>query len=363
MKKFQHTPLKYVCRFKSVLMSFALIPCMCYALEPQELVKTTNDCSVYERSEIVKAGLENNIKTEIAWSGDCVNGLAEGAGDLQKTSIFDQKVISISTERTKMRAGNSFGFYKFIYKSAGFNTDSLGFKYNGRFIDFSGLGLEGNDAILANTEASLPQRLSSLGPINSQIWDSGMGRLRFVGTPCAYFKNRFPECEIGGEPARDYQVYFYTFRGSNVPPHQPGTPMFEGDTLTFCPQPRVLSSCTQIAAQLSEPVVRSAENFIKESMPGVRTMEDEMRRVLAARDQEKARASAAAARDQASANSAFDAKISKAGVGELFAMGDEFKSKGDVNRARIALRQLMSRFPDHKLAAEAAAMLTEMQGR
>ena len=50
-------------------------------------------------------------------------------------------------------------------------------------------------------------------------------------------------------------------------------------------------------------------------------------------------------------------------VGELLSMADEYMSKGDRASARVALRKLMGRFPDHKLAGIAATMLSELQGK
>lgn len=367
MKKFQHSSQRqHANTLKSLFISLAFLPSFSFAQDVQELVKTTNDCSVYISSAIVKAKSVNPNKTEISWRGECINGLAEGVGDLQTTDRYGQGANVIAnrfTQRTKMRAGNIFGFSKDSFNSGSTVIVSWSFKYNDRTISFNGLGLQGDDAILANNDNNLPQRLNDVSQINKRIWDSGIGDMSFTSASCAYHKSQFPECEFGGEPAQNYQVHFYVYRAANASPRVPGAKMFEGSALTFCPQPRNLGSCAQIAAQVTEPIVRGAENFIKESMPGVRAMEGEMRKVLAARDQEKATVSAAAAREQASANAAFEAKISKAGVGELFAMADEFKSKGDLNRARAALRQLMGRFPDHKLATQAAAILTELQGQ
>ncbi|MFM2084422.1 MAG: hypothetical protein RLY95_1240 [Pseudomonadota bacterium] len=51
------------------------------------------------------------------------------------------------------------------------------------------------------------------------------------------------------------------------------------------------------------------------------------------------------------------ADIAKMNAGQLFAKADELSSSGDSAKAREVLRSLVSRFPDHPLAAQAAAQM------
>jgi hypothetical protein len=52
--------------------------------------------------------------------------------------------------------------------------------------------------------------------------------------------------------------------------------------------------------------------------------------------------------------------IAKMNAGQLFAKADELSSQGDKVKAREVLRSLVSRFPDHPLAATAAQQMTTM---
>ena len=98
-------------------------------------------------------------------------------------------------------------------------------------------------------------------------------------------------------------------------------------------------------------------------LPKVLKTEAAMDATLLGFARSKTEAAANGARKQAADSAAFNTSLERAGVGELFALADERKSKGDTQRAREALRKLMSRFPDHKLATLAAGMLTELQGK
>lgn len=53
-------------------------------------------------------------------------------------------------------------------------------------------------------------------------------------------------------------------------------------------------------------------------------------------------------------------EIAKMNAGQLFAKSDELSSSGESVKAREVLRALVSRFPDHPLAAQAAAQMAGM---
>lgn len=333
---------------KGLLIGLALVHSLSFAQNPKELFKTTNGCAVYASSTSAKA--------ERVWTGECVNGLAEGPGELQTTTSFRQ------TERTKMHLGIPFGFSKVqtVFSASELSNwpwPSLTwtFRYGNRQVVFGSLGLAGNDSLLENRDGVLPARTVGVGGLYHTLNDGKTGSLVFYKNGCGGYVSQFPECGFA-EGKQNYDIYLYAYRAA-------GTDIKSPSTYTFCPQPRNLSSCSQIEPQLTEALIRSVEQFIQESMPSVRALEGEMRTALAARDQEKASAAAAVAREQASANAAFESKLNKGGVGELFAMADEYKSKGDINRTRITLRKLMERFPDHKLAVQAANMLGDLQGK
>jgi hypothetical protein len=68
----------------------------------------------------------------------------------------------------------------------------------------------------------------------------------------------------------------------------------------------------------------------------------------------------AAAAKEAKAASDFRINIANMNAGQLFAGADEFSAKGDNAKAREVLRTLVSRFPDHPLAAAAAQQMATM---
>lgn len=62
----------------------------------------------------------------------------------------------------------------------------------------------------------------------------------------------------------------------------------------------------------------------------------------------------------AAAERAYKASLDNMNAGQLFAKADEFSSAGNSAKAREVLRTLISRFPDHALAANAANQLSGM---
>lgn len=91
------------------------------------------------------------------------------------------------------------------------------------------------------------------------------------------------------------------------------------------------------------------------------------------RDYESRLAAAESARRQAEANriaeqraaveradEAFRQGLATKNAGELFALADEQRAAGDNDKARAALRALVSRYPDHPLAVTAAQQMSSM---
>lgn len=81
--------------------------------------------------------------------------------------------------------------------------------------------------------------------------------------------------------------------------------------------------------------------------------ERQRERVLAQRAAAKRKEDEAAAAEQA-----YRASLNSLNAGELFAKADEWSSSGDKAKAREVLRALVSRFPDHPLAAQAAQQMS-----
>ena len=123
-------------------------------------------------------------------------------------------------------------------------------------------------------------------------------------------------------------------------------------------------------SQFSGPLIDRILDFVAVSLPKIRQMLTQTSAAAATSKQEMAGAASGKAEtgapkspNEENLNALLDAKLSTALVGELFAIADEYRSKGDYVRSRLALRKLVSRFPDHRLAGLAANSLTEILGK
>ena len=93
-----------------------------------------------------------------------------------------------------------------------------------------------------------------------------------------------------------------------------------------------------------------AERMAREAE--VRRVEEERQSAMrAAADQQRKSEAAAAER-------AYRESLNSMSAGQLFAKADELSSAGDKSKAREVLRTLVSRFPDHPLAATAAQQIS-----
>ena len=88
-----------------------------------------------------------------------------------------------------------------------------------------------------------------------------------------------------------------------------------------------------------------------------RKLDEEQRRREAAAQAEQSRREAAAQAEQQ-----FRASLQTMNPGQLFARADELSAQGDSARAREVQRALMSRFPNHPLAATAARQMAGESG-
>jgi TolA-binding protein len=57
----------------------------------------------------------------------------------------------------------------------------------------------------------------------------------------------------------------------------------------------------------------------------------------------------------------FKAQLTRLNAGQLYVMADEMKTAGKPAQAREALHALITRFPDHALAGNAASMLATLK--
>lgn len=348
-----------------------------WAQSSQVMVKTTMGCLVAVEAQLVEMQTKDPSSSATwNWSGNCVDGLGSGRGALvhsYKAGSGEYIYEIVTTTTGQMHQGRYYGFQKIQSQTLSNNSAMrsgprpvvFGFRYFDRQVVFSGLGLIGSDALLEPSGSATPARGFDWQRENVSIYDSKLGNLALMKVHCGLDKQKFPECGFG-EGEQKYEV----FRFWQTPPgfiYTPGTSI----NYTYCPNPRDRNSCADLATQLAKPFVESIESFLVESLPKLQDIDGETRKAgaeLAKRRAEEAAAKVKAAEQvaqaQAKAAAEFDAALDKAPVGELFAMADELKVKGgkeNTLKARLVLRKLISRFPEHKLATLAAQMLGELQ--
>lgn len=139
----------------------------------------------------------------------------------------------------------------------------------------------------------------------------------------------------------------------------------------YCPDPRTPVGCEALWREITAPLVPQVQAIQTESDAAaaatrtrvaqlMQTYDRRLAEAEAVRRQEAAQraaeAQAAAEREEAE----FQAGLKTKSAGQLFALADELRANGDVDRGREALRALVSRFPDHPLALNAAQQLSQM---
>lgn len=65
--------------------------------------------------------------------------------------------------------------------------------------------------------------------------------------------------------------------------------------------------------------------------------------------------------ERQASDKAFEKSLGKLNAGQLYTKADEMSAQGDKSKARVALRTLVSRFPNHPLAATAAQQMIAMK--
>ncbi len=135
--------------------------------------------------------------------------------------------------------------------------------------------------------------------------------------------------------------------------HEEG--LFEKSVLTVG---KKYDSTGQVAEEVNLPRDRelAAANAIATEQKRKREAE------MARQEAEMARQSAEQRKkeDALAVDAAYRNNLNSMNAGQLFAGADEFSSKGDKTKAREMLRTLVSRFPDHPLAAAAAQQMATM---
>ncbi len=304
---------------KTLAVATTIVACIwpSVALSQSMPRQTIEGCGLHGWSTL------NGTDDPASWSGDCVDGLAQGLG------IVRRKWKGLNTNGTleiksMFHRGKQFGFMHIKTLLEDGEKEHWAFNWEGKSVSIQGLGLQGDDSLLSNAADVMPRRAMVLNKLASV---GVTEKLTFMDASCFIDHKRFDGCgnEVGKQ---NFTVYFFQ-RGA-----------VGHSERFFCPIPRDKASCESLAATLVAPYVAEMEAFIRANIPAVQARIVEMQGAKA--DSER--------------------RLNTAPVGELLAMADEYMSKGNRASARVALRKLMGRFPDHKLAGVAATMLSELQG-
>jgi hypothetical protein len=108
---------------------------------------------------------------------------------------------------------------------------------------------------------------------------------------------------------------------------------------------------SNVTAQIDKPRDEQKALEAKQQADAAQQRAEQAEKQVA--EQRRRDAAAAADRD-------YRASLNSMNAGQLFAKADELSSNGDTAKAREVLRALVSRFPDHPLAAQAASQMAGM---
>lgn len=139
----------------------------------------------------------------------------------------------------------------------------------------------------------------------------------------------------------------------------------------YCPDPRTTVGCEALWREITAPLVPQVKAIQAEAATNAAAVRSRVAQLMQSYDRRLAEAEAArrqeamerAAEAQASAEkeeAEFQASLKTKSAGQLFALADELRANGDIDRGRETLRALVSRFPDHPLALNAAEQLSQM---
>jgi hypothetical protein len=326
--------------------------------------RTANDCLVVlDEIDIKPPATPESTRADVAkmlWTGVCKDGLAEGKGLLGTAEnialLKRDSWQEASRGRFTGRASISFG------------------------------GMPDISYTVGNTGVRLPLTDMPYRP----VWSNAPDDMRkavytTLGAPdglmyvalsfqCWIDRARFKNCS--GEGYFVYGVRVWRIRHPDG--HDVTEPEREGQTF-WCPNPKTPVGCEVLWNEKTAEAVSQINAFLDrfniDALAKERRLTElnatwpaeyaaleerrradaqrEIARVQAQRDAEARRL--AAERDREA--KAFQAKLSTSNAGQLFSLADELAAKGEADKARQTLRSLISRFPDHPLAATAAQQM------
>lgn len=167
-------------------------------------------------------------------------------------------------------------------------------------------------------------------------------------------------------------AFFYVTRSVSVPG---SNGMTESErNVTACADPTTPAGCTAAWVAALAPWRGDVDAIIAESQRQNAWLRSTLETLYAPVEQQfrawqdrldAEYAAEVEAQDAAAAEetAAFERTLTSANAGRLYALADEMIERGNVDRARAALRALLTRFPESNLATTAAERLASLTGR
>ena len=293
------------------------------------------------------------------WLGACVGARAQGPGTMTVNAVDGSYGVQT---RTLAHAGLAFGYRADIstfrqpqgVPATPAMPVNVFFRHAGQWVRFTdGWGLSTQGLTGDQLPMPLPQRVA-VRPVELASLHSGRRMLMLMPSQCILHP-KIPGCT--DNPERKVYQLTETILGD--------TPGANRRQSTDCPDPFSLPSCAALIEQRAASLRDEVLAFIAAARPDHEARLQRMRDTLSqAAPATPANAAAPASARDATAPAAAKlpaADLDQLGVGALFALADEAQARGDKAGARAALRTLLRRFPNHKLAERAAALLPTLR--
>ena len=318
-------------------------------LQGEVLYPTASGCAIilhYERPETAtEAATNRQFYAKAVWRGGCRHGLAHGAGTIQFPNYS-------GNAWTSPTSGDAAHNYTYDYGRL------LGrVVTTGQYANITYIALGGRSGSRDGGDPLTP-RWNSAGGADSHIRADGWLATTFK-TTCYTDRQQFPDCSSDNT----YDVYgMWVYR----PADTQGAP-----PTIWCPNPKTPVGCETLWRTQSASIYASYQAIVAEVERDLPAWRNQLAQLNAPREAqiaalETARREAAIreqleqAEAEAKAEAAFQSTVTKGNAGQLFALADELREAGKAAKSREVLRTLVSRFPEHPLAANAAQQLSQM---
>ncbi len=247
----------------------------------QELVRTANGCGVFVVRTPSVPGQKVDLQVE--WSGRCVNGVAEGPGQLTEITLVNNQLASRTFYSGHRRAGVGLGYNEMDIQmnmvplssqpaaevEAMNSRRNIGwmYRFDQRGVMVRGGVLRMPAGALTNRQVDLPLADNNF-PAPAQIAGgasvAGFSQVvRVTQAPCSLYGDRLPACG-GARAGHVYAVMLTPTLGptATVEQFQRLEPQF-----FQCPTPSTFDGCHKLFFEKAQPVIDEIMDFIRTTKP------------------------------------------------------------------------------------------------